>query len=250
MKNRAPLVLCTTLILLFLSIAPASALTTPEKLVYDVSWTGVKAATSVHEATARGNEVHLFSYTRSAPWIDTFFYVEDRAESVLTRNGDRFPTPKLYKQNNTQAKRRAVREATFDPVGLRVEFKDLLKKTAKTEPISNRTYDTLSAIYFVRSLDMAPGRSVFVDIHDAKKLWNTEVKVLRREEVTTPVGRFKTLVVQLKLRSGDGAGPKFRDMTIWVTDDTLKIPVMMTTKVKVGKLTATLVGGSYWPTAK
>jgi len=248
MKNFALSVVCAYLLFtLALVASPASALTVPERLVYDISWTGVKAATSVQEVTARGDELHIVSTTRSAPWLDSFFYLEDRADSVMPRGaGDRLGTPKIFRQNNTQRQRHAKRESRFDPVGLRVEVKDLLQKTTKTDVISSKTYDTLSSIYFVRSLELVPGRSVFLDIYDGRKLWIAEVRVLRREEITTPVGRFKTVVVQPLLKS-KGDSPKFREMTIWLSDDVLRIPVMMTTKVKVGKLTARLVGGSYWP---
>jgi hypothetical protein len=246
MKNFVLLALCAALILP-LSVSKASALNAPERLVYEVSWTGVKAATTVHEVAVKGNEFHFVSTTRSAPWVNTFFSVNDRAESVLTRGlGDRFGTPKYYWQQNNQGSHHALREARFDPLKLRVEGRDLLKKTAKTEAISARTYDSLSGIYFVRSLDLVPGKSVYLDIYDCKRSWNTEVKVLRREEIVTPVGRFKTLVVKPLLKA-DGETPKSTDLTIWLSDDSLRIPVMMTTKAKVGKITAMLVGGSYWP---
>jgi hypothetical protein len=35
------------------------------------------------------------------------------------------------------------------------------------------------------------------------------------------------------------------DMYIWLTDDLKRIPVKMQTKVAVGSITATLVGGIY-----
>ena len=247
MKSFGLLAVCASL-LLSLSVPAASALNVPEKLIYDVSWTGVKSATTVYEVTAKGDDLHFVSTTRSIPWMATFFPVDDRAESIVTRgDGDRFGTPKYYRQRNNQGSHRSNREAHFDPVRLKVEARDLLKKTEKTEVISSRTYDSLSCIYFVRTLDLVPGKSLYFDMYDGKRLWTAEVRVLRREEVTTPLGRFKTLVVRPLLRDADGAPPRSGELTIWLTDDELRIPVMMITKAKVGKITATLVGGSYWP---
>ncbi|HBG08344.1 MAG: hypothetical protein A2075_20000 [Geobacteraceae bacterium GWC2_58_44] len=249
MKKLAQLALCASLLLpLTLSASLASAVNVPERLVYDVSWTGVKSATTVHEVTAHGEEFHMVSTTRSLPWMATFFPVDDRTESVLTRgSGERFGTPKFYRQNINEGKYRALREAHFDPVRLSVETKDLLKKTEKREAISPVTYDSLSCIYFIRSLDLVPGKSIHIDIYDAKRLWKAEIKVLRREEISTPIGRFKTLVVQPRLKSSEGKSPRAGEMTVWISDDSLRIPVMMTSKAKLGKITATLVGGSYWP---
>jgi len=225
----------------------ASALNANERLVYDVSWTGLKAATSVHEVTAKGNEMHIVSTTRSNPWLDTFFKVDDRAESIVTRgSGNRFGAPKYSRNKIQEGKHRRLKEAHFDPQRLKVESRDLLEKTQQVDTISANTFDSLSCVYYVRTLDLVPGRSVHVDIYDFKRLWSTEVKVLRREEIVTPLGRFKTIVVKPMMKA-EGYFSRSGDITVWLTDDALRIPVQMTTKVKIGKITATLSGGSYWP---
>lgn len=249
MKKLAQLHICT-LVLLALALlgsTPASALTTPEKLVYDVTWTGVKSATTVHEVSAQGDELRMVSTTKSTSWVGGFFPIDDRTESVLSRGqGDDFGKPKYYRQKIAEGNYRALREAHFDPQRLCVETRDLLKKSTKTEPMGPRTYDSLSSIYFIRTLDLVPGKTVSLNIYDAKRVWKAEIKVLRREEVRTPLGKFKTIVVQPQLRSPDGKPPRAGDMTVWISDDHLRIPVMMTSKAKVGKITATLVGGSHW----
>jgi hypothetical protein len=73
--------------------------------------------------------------------------------------------------------------------------------------------------------------------------------VLRREELVTPLGRFKTIVIQPLLKS-EGIFARTGDMFIWLTDDDRRIPVQMKSKVVVGSITATLTGGSYWPNRK
>ena len=246
MKIPAMLAVCLCLVLP-LSISAASALTVPERLVYDVSWSGLTAATAVHEVTAKGDELHILSTTRSFGLMKTLFPVDDRAESVLTRgSGDRFGTPKYYHQRTREGSYRALREARFYPQALKVATKDFLKKTETTHSISSNTFDSLSGIYYIRSLELVPGQSVYVDIYDCRRLWKTEVKVLRREEITTALGTFNTLVVQPLLKA-EGFSARSGEMTLWLTDDALRIPVLMTTKVKLGKITATLKGGSYWP---
>ena len=246
MKKLARLTICAFLMAFFPAF-PVSALTVPERLVYDVSWTGIKAGTAVQEVTAKGDELHIVSTPRSASWINAFFPVDDRTESVLVRgNGSAFGTPKYFKEKLSEGNFRTLKEARFDPHGLKVETKDFLKNTEKTDAISARTFDTLSSIYAVRSMELVLGQSVYIDIYDCKRLWNTEVQVLKREEISTPVGRFKTLVVRPQLKS-DGLFARTGEVTVWLTDDSLRIPVMMTSKVRLGKITVTLVGGSYWP---
>ena len=75
------------------------------------------------------------------------------------------------------------------------------------------------------------------------------MKVLRREDLKTPLGQFKTVVIQPLLKS-EGIFARTGDMLIWLTDDDRRIPVQMKSKVIVGSITATLTGGSYWPARK
>ena len=154
--------------------------------------------------------------------------------------------PKLYREKINEGKTHTWKEARFDHKRLKVDTSDFLKKTEKTDPISARTFDSLSSIYFLRSSDLLPGESLFIDMFDCKRLWNTEARVLRREEISTPLGRFKTIVVQTLLKA-EGVSTRTGAMTVWLSDDQLRIPVRMTTRLKLGEITATLVGGSYWP---
>ena len=247
MKNLTLLSLCAAFFTLS-PVFPASALTVPEKLVYEVSWTGIKAGTAVQEVAVKGDELHIVSTTHSASWLKPFFPVDDRSESVLARGSgsEHFGTPKYFKEKINEGKFHALKDAQFNAQKLTVDTKDFLKNTEKTDVISSRTFDTLSSIYVVRSMELEPGKSVYIDIYDCKRLWNTEVQVVRREEIDTPLGRFKTLVVKPHLKS-EGLFARTGDVTVWLTDDSLRIPVRMMTKVKLGKITATLVGGSYWP---
>jgi hypothetical protein len=247
MKNRTLTFLIVPLFL-SLSLLPASALSVPERLVYDVSWTGIKAGTAVQEVSSQGGELHIVSTVHSAGWLSPIFPVDDRTESVLSRSSgsEALGMPKSYHEKINEGKTHTLKQALFDPVQLKVDTKDFIKKTEKSDPISAKTFDSLSCVYFVRSSELFLGRSLFIDIYDCKRLWHTEVQVVRREEISTPLGRFKTIVVKPLLKS-EGFFARTGDVTVWLTDDSLRIPVKMTTKVKLGSITATLVGGSYWP---
>jgi hypothetical protein len=88
------------------------------------------------------------------------------------------------------------------------------------------------------------GNSVFVAVFDNKKVWDIEVQVLRKERVQVPAGQFQTIVIKPLMKS-DGIFYRKGDIFIWLTDDEKRIPVMLKTKVKVGSITARLVGGRY-----
>lgn len=240
MKTLAVFAQCILLVTILVS--PASALGVPERLVYDVDWTGMKAGSAVLEMTAQGDELRIVNTIRSSGLVSAFFYIDDKSESVISRGG----MPRFFRENINEGKHKARKEASFNFTRLTVESKDLLRGTGKTDAISARTYDKISSIYFLRASELVPGQSIFFHIYDFKHLWNTEVRVVKREEIATPRGKFKTIMVTSRL-TFNGVAARVGNATFWLTDDSRRIPVRIRTKLKVGDITLTLVGGSYWP---
>lgn len=232
---------------LFCSTHAASAFPIPERLEFDLSYTGITAGHAVQEVKQVGDDIHILSTARSAEWLRFFFPVDDRIESFLTAGVPPLfiGTPRLYQERKHEGKTITNREARFDRQKLEVITIDHRNKSQKQQAITKRTYDTLSSFFYFRTIPLQVGTSYFIDIYDCNRLWNTEVKVLRREELVTPLGRFKTIVIQPLLKS-EGIFARTGDMFIWLTDDDRRIPVQMKSKVVVGSITATLTGGSYW----
>ena len=230
---------------------PVFAFQIPERLEYEITYSGVMAGRAVQEATREGNEVRLVSTAKSADWLKLFFPVNDRIESVLIKGVPPLfiGVPRLYRERIHEGWTRFEKDAVFDREALEVNTSDFLKKTETTQKITKRTYDTLSSFFYFRTVALQVGTSSFIDIFDCKKLWNTEVQVLRREQVTIPLGTFNTVVIKPMLKF-QGIFARTGDIHIWLTDDERRIPVLMKSKVKIGSITVTLVGGSYWPEKK
>jgi hypothetical protein len=223
----------------------------PERLEFDVSYSGIPAGRAVQEVTRSGNEIRIVSTARSADWLKYFFRVDDRIESVLSVGpAPHFlGSPRLYRERISEGRTRYQKDAFFDQKKMEVVTRDLLGKSETTHRITSQTYDTLSSFFYFRTIELQVGKSTFIEIFDCKKFWNTEVQVLRREEIEIPLGRFRTVVIRPILQS-EGIFARTGDLHIWLTDDERRIPVMMKSKVRIGSITATLVGGSYWPQKK
>jgi hypothetical protein len=243
-----PSLLVLTIILagtLLTIVRPSSALSIPEKLVYDLTWTGIKAGTATQEIHAEGGETRIISTARSADWITTFFPVEDRIETVLAGAGSgKIGLPKVYRLKIREGSHRRDKEILFDHAGGIAHYKDNLNGDKREISIPAATLDTLSSFYYVRTLKLEVGKPVFLTILDNKKIWNVEVKVLKKEKIKTKLGSFDTIVIKPLMQS-EGIMERKGDMYIWLTDDERLLPVKMKTKVKVGSITATLVGGSF-----
>ena len=241
-----------TAVCILLSLTTRSAaFSIPERLEFDLAYSGVPAGRAVQEVQQVGDELHIVSTAKSADWLKFFFPVDDRIESILTPAASPLTigVPRFYRERKREGRTRVQRDAVFDLQKLEVTTKDLLKKSETTLKITTTTYDTLSSFYYFRSIPLKVGTSYYIEMFDGKRLWNTEVKVLRREEIVTPLGRFKTIVIHPLLKS-EGIFSRTGDMFIWLTVDDRRIPVQMKSKVAVGSITATLVGGSYWPVPK
>lgn len=232
---------------LSLSIVPAnaSALTIPEKLVYDLTWTGIKAGTATQEIVVENGDIKITSIARSADWITVFFPVEDRIVSILSTKPElKLGQSKSYSLKTREGSHRRDREVEFNHAKGIAYYKDNINGDKRELPIVAATLDTLSSFYFVRTLNLEVGKSVFLTILDNLKTWNVEVKVLRKEKIKTSLGTFDTIVIKPLMQS-EGIIDRKGEMLIWLTDDKRLLPVKMKTKVKIGSVTATLVGGSF-----
>ena len=109
----------------------------------------------------------------------------------------------------------------------------------KDFPFPEGSQDVLSAFYFVRSQALTPGAVLVVPNHTDGKNYPVEVRVLRRETVTVPAGTFACVVVEPLLKSA-GLFKQEGSLTIWLTDDARRMPVLMKSKVAVGSIAAEL----------
>jgi hypothetical protein len=229
----------------------ATAFPVPERLEFELSYSGITAGRAVQEVKQVDNEIRIISTAKSADWLRFFFPVDDRIESYLISGSPplNIGSPRLYQERKNEGKTITNREIRFDRQKLEATSIDHRNKSEKKQAITKRTHDTLSCFFYIRTIPLQVGTSYFIDIYDCNRIWNTEVKVLRREELVTPLGKFKTIVIHPLLKS-EGIFARTADMFIWLTDDDRRIPVQMKSKVVVGSITATLTGGSYWPGRK
>ncbi|MBE0425108.1 MAG: DUF3108 domain-containing protein [Nitrospirae bacterium] len=223
----------------FVASSYAGSFNIPEKFEYDLKWAGIKAGTASLEIINDGDNLKIISTARSADWLSVFYTVDDRIESTLFTG-----KPSNYRVKIREGRHRRDKEIIFDHDENKAKYIDHLENKIKDFDIPDFIFDPLSSFYYVRTLSLTVGESVFVAIFDSKNVWNVEVQVLRREKITLPTGTFNTIVIKPIMES-EGIFYRKGDIFIWLTDDIKRIPVKLQTKVAVGHITATLVDGSY-----
>lgn len=168
----------------------------------------------------------------SNSFFTSIFPVNDTVETIIDANG---LFSWHFEKRIREGSYRADEIYTFD------QRNHLALMADDTVAVSPFTQDVLSSFYFVRTMDLEVGQSVFVESYSRDKPSQLEVKVLRRETVQVPAGKFECIVVE-PLLSAAGIFRHEGRLTVWLTDDRLKMPVLMKSKVIVGAISASLTG--------
>jgi len=107
--------------------------------------------------------------------------------------------------------------------------------TLKIEPY---LHDIMSAFYYFRTLNVTD--SVDLKCLDDYKTYPLRIKIVGRETVKTPLGKFPCIEVEPMLASS-GIFLKKGRMLLWMTDDERKLPVMVKFKLSfLGDITCYL----------
>ncbi|MDA8084295.1 MAG: DUF3108 domain-containing protein [Nitrospiraceae bacterium] len=226
--------------------AAAPAFQVPETLNYDISWAGIKAGESVINLDRKDNTFTITVTTQSAKWVSFFYRVNDRVETRIGAGPkpNTLGSPLTYTLNLSEGRHRKQKEVIFDHARSRAVYIDHLADERKEFDLPSVVFDPLSSFYQVRGMRLEVGESVYIRIFDSKKIYDAEVKVLRKERIKGPYGEVDTLVIKPIMKS-EGIFYRKGEMLIWLTDDDKKVPVRMSAKVKIGSVTATLTGGHY-----
>lgn len=211
-----------------------------EYLKFDVGYGFVTAGTATLEIrdtnTYNGNLCFAFhSETNSNKFFDSFYKVRDTiiaqidAEGIFAHYSKRMLHEGSY---------HSEREIIFQPELSRA----ITRKGADdidTVAIGAFFHDVISAFYYVRTLALEVGQTIRLNYvgHDSVSV--LDVNVLKRETVSVPAGEFKCIVVEPMLTSA-GVFKQEGDVKVWLTDDRLKMPVLMKSKVIVGSIHAEL----------
>ena len=105
-------------------------------------------------------------------------------------------------------------------------------KYQKSVAIPACSQDILSAMYFMRTVDIEVGDTLSVPLHDVSKSYPLKIKVNRRETVKVPAGEFDCLVVEPFLES-EGMFRSKGKIEVWLSDDERKLPVLMRTYIAI-----------------
>ncbi len=215
-----------------------------EKLEFEVKWgimTLGSAKIIVEEVVDFNGQpaYHLVNTARSIPLADRFYKVRDVNESWI-HVGDLRSLG--YSKKLREGKFFRDEWVLFDYENKRWLSKQINRDASfhyKSGELPGAVQDILSSIFLLRPEPLKVGDVVTFDVN-TKKNWPLEVKVLRKQTITVPAGRFRCVVLEPAMRDEGLFVQKGKKLQIWVTNDKRHIPVMMRVDIILGKISAYL----------
>jgi len=224
------------------SLSFSGSISPGERLVFDLSWYGISGGSTVMDVKAEtidGRPVYrITSTTRSNRFISMFYPVNDVVETYVDTKG---LYPYRFRSRQQEGSYWSDKEIIFDRernLATFINHKEGGERHVMEVPPGAQ--DPLSVVYYFRTLPVTVGKDIAIDVHDGRKNWTLLVQVLQREKIWTPAGTFNTIKVKARIKY-EGLFVNKGDVLVWFTDDPLRIPVMMESKIKIGHITAMLI---------
>lgn len=205
-----------------------------ETLDFNLAWMRITGGTArMTIAPNAANDVPRFRITsvaKSSAGFSRIFKVRDEIETFVARSD--FSTLRYVKRLDEEDD--DIEEVTTVEDGVATRVRKKVKKVRVPRPV----FDPMSVIYYLRMQTLAPGETHELTLIADGKVYDVHARVVRRETVTTPAGRFATVVVEPQMSSGGVA--RDERLFIWYSDDARHLPVRIRSEVKFGAVTASL----------
>ena len=212
---------------------------TLEYLVYygfvDAGIAKLEVKEEPNKFTKKGNVYRVIGTGESKGAFNWFFKVRDRYETYIDKED---LSPHLFIRDIQEGGYKKKQDYTFN----QKENKVLTNK-GKTFEIPEKTQDMLSAFYFGRTLDFSNAKEGEVFIIESfvdDEVYPLKIRFAGTEVITTKTGTYDCMVFHPVVQQGR-IFKKEDDLTVWITNDHNKIPVLAKAKVLVGSIKMELI---------
>jgi hypothetical protein len=153
-------------------------------------------------------------------------------------------TVQRTKRMEVQGKRERTSEAVYDRGKVFWTERDP-KDPNRTPRTASTTFtgpvqDVLSAIYFLRTQQLAVGKTIDLSISDSGRVYQVPVHVVGKKRMKTVLGRVEALRLDAEIYGPDRLLTGEGQFSIWVTNDNKRIPVSAKVKTEYGTFDITL----------
>lgn len=218
-----------------------SVFVTGETLDYSLTWlaiTGGAARFTISLAPGAPDRFRITSIAATSSGFARIFRVRDEIHSFVDRV---LFTTIGYEKHLREGSHRKDDVTTIDRAH-GVATRRRPGKQDQTTHVVEPVFDPISLIYQFRRLPLRPGDKVHFTVVGDGKTYAVDATVAERESITTPLGTFRTVAVEPQMSAGGLFKDEDSKLTIWYSDDERHLPVRIRSDVKIGSITATLLG--------
>jgi len=177
---------------------------------------------------------HVTGIGYSKGLFDFFFKVRDTYESYFNKNT---LLPCTFIRNTHEGSYSRYDSVSFNQKALKA------KTSRKKMALPSKTFDILSAIYYMRTLrveDFNADSICLINFYLDDSVYQSAVKFMGRDTLETKKGNIPTLKLAPMMATGEVFADKY-PMYVWVTDDENHIPVFARSAIIVGAIEVELV---------
>ncbi|VAX25596.1 ATP-dependent exoDNAse (exonuclease V) alpha subunit - helicase superfamily I member [hydrothermal vent metagenome] len=215
-----------------------NAFTVGEKLTFEIKYGFVTAGVAVMEIPKMkrisGRDVYQITFkVNSLPSFDPLYKVRDRYETYLDKEGI---FPWRFEQHIREGGYSRDFSAFFD------QRRGKAKTSEGTYKIPLYVNDIISAFYYARLLDFSKMKEGEVfELHNfyKDKVYPLQIIYHGKETINVDAGTFRCIIVEPVIAKG-GLFKTEGNIIIWLSDDQLRIPVKVKTKIIIGSIDAEL----------
>lgn len=176
----------------------------------------------------------------TAAWVSRFFEARDRFRTAA----DPALRPLLHQRALREGRRSVDRVYAYDHAGRRVSSGDTPASArqpgALTLPLPAGARDALTALWYVRTLPLAPGYSVALPLNEAGRNLALTVNVPARETITVDGAPVTALRVEPRFTARVQRRQAI-ESTLWLSDDARRVPLVVEVAAGFGRLRLKLV---------
>jgi hypothetical protein len=219
-----------------------------EKFLFEITYFGMAAGDFTVEvgpfkAIQDRKVYHIQAHAESSSVFSMFYRLNDSIESFIDYEGI-FSHRFHLILDETKQSRDALELYDYDKLRTfywnKWNHRDRgYSESKEYGDIPPWSQDSVSALYYVRTLPLKDGDVYTFPVVSEGKPWEAVVTVLRREIVDSPMGKVQAIVVKPETKFR-GVLQKRGDSFIWLTDDDRRIPIRLEAKVKIGTVVGSL----------
>jgi len=214
-----------------------------EKLEYSVWYNFVKGGKSYMKITEidtlDGTPLfHSVSITKSIGLVDKLFGINDRLETWFHQDS-------LYSYRFSKK----IREGSYKKdYTVNFNYRDSMAiPTNKdtTIKINQKIHDGLSIFYYLRGQNLKVGQILKVNNFDGNKFKPYKIKVSKIQKVKVPAGKFRCYKLEPYKEEGELFEKHQNRVKTYISTDSLRLPVKITSKANFGTLILKLENVKY-----